>query len=104
MLLTDKQIEKWIERFEETYKNDASIEEDWRMGIPVIYSDNPEETEKEHMEMWKEELRKLMWEYYDAPYVHRWWRKDTLWNVQFWMLWLYNSPYFKSNEEKNGWN
>jgi hypothetical protein len=30
------------------------------MGIPVVYSDNPEETEKEHMEMRKEELKKLM--------------------------------------------
>jgi hypothetical protein len=28
MILTDKQIDEWIEWFEETYKNDASIEED----------------------------------------------------------------------------
>ena len=100
MLLTDKQTEQWIEWFTETYEEHCTRDADWRLSIPVIYSDNPEETEKEHMKLREEELRKLMKKDYDRWYTHRWGRKDTLWNAQLQALWLYNSPYFKNIKDK----
>lgn len=102
MLLTDKQVEQWVEWFKETYKNDAPIEADGRMWIPIIYSDNPEQTEEEHKEMRKNKLRELMKKNYDKKYIHRGWREDTYWNAQFNSIWLYNGPIFKWLDEK--WN
>lgn len=100
MLLTDNQINKWIEWFMETYKDSCAVTPEWKMDIPIIYSEDPDKTEEEHAEMWRNELRKLMGESYDKGYVHRGWRKDTLWEAQFQALWLYNWPIFKSITEK----
>lgn len=100
MLLTDKQAEKYVEWFKKTYKNDAPIEEDWRMGIPVIYSEDPEKTEQEHKEMWLKEIRKLMWKNADKKYTHRGGNTETYAEAQFNSLWLYHGPYFKHINEK----
>lgn len=60
MLLTDKQLDEWVTWFIETYKPYCTTEPDGRLSIPTIYSDNPEETEREHADMWLEEIKKLM--------------------------------------------
>ena len=100
MLLTDKQVEEYIEWFKETYKDYAPIEENWRMGIPVIYSEDPEKTEQEHREMWLKEIRKLMWKNANKKYTHRGGITETYAEAQFNSLWLYNWPYFKHINEK----
>lgn len=100
MLLTDKQTEKWVEWFKETYENYCEKDENWRLWIPTIYSDNPEETEKEHMEMWKNKIKELMWRNANKKYTHRWGRTESFADAQFNSLWLYCWPYFKHNDEK----
>ena len=100
MLLTDKQTEKWVEWFKETYGKYCEKDENWRLWIPTIYSDNPEETEKEHMEMWKNKIKELMWRNANKKYTHRGGRTESYADAQFNSLWLYNWPYFKHNDEK----
>jgi hypothetical protein len=57
------------------------------------------------MELRRGRLKKLMWKRnYNMPYIHRGWRKDTLWEAQFQALWLYNWPIFKSNKDRYKWN
>lgn len=60
MLLTDKQTAEWIDWFMATYKDDCTVRPDGRLDIPIIYSDNPEETEKQHAEMWLNKIKELM--------------------------------------------
>lgn len=100
MLLTDKQLSSWMDWFIEKYEPHCCRTLDWRLDIPIIYSEDPNKTETEHAEMWRNKLRELMWKSYDKGYVHRGWRKDTLWEAQFQSLRLYNWPIFKSIKEK----
>lgn len=105
MLLTDKQLDEWVIWFIETYKPYCTTEPDGRLSVPIIYSDNPEETEREHMELRRERLKKVMWKRnYNIPYTHRGWRETTLWEAQLEMLWLYNWPIFKFNKDRYKWN
>ena len=60
MLLTDEQTKKWIDWFMDMYKDDCTVRPDGRLDIPIIYSDNPEETEKQHHQMWLDKIRELM--------------------------------------------
>lgn len=100
MLLTEKQTDKRIEWFIKTYKDDCAVTLDGKLDIPIIYSEDPDKTELEHAEMWRKELKKLMWRSYNQEYIHRGWRKDTLWEAQFQALRLYNWPIFKHITEK----
>ena len=99
MLLTEKQTDEWVKWFIETYSKYCTKDEQWRLSIPVIYSTNPERTEKEHMELWRNQLKKIMWRNYNSEYIHKGWLKDTLWEAQLKALWLYNWPTFKSSIE-----
>ena len=100
MLLTDKQTDQYIEWFKENYWQYCPIDEEWRLWIPIIYCENPEEEEKKHKDIWLEEIRKLMWSNADKQYIHRWGRKDTYAWVQLESLWLYHGPTFKHISEK----
>jgi len=104
MLLTDKQVSERVKWFIETNKPYCTTEPDGRLSIPIIYSDNPRETELEHREMRRKRLKKIMWRNYNSWYVHKGWRETTLWEAQLEMLWLYNGPIFKSNKDKYKWN
>ena len=101
MLLTDKQAGEWARWFTEKYEPYCTRTPDGRLDIPIIYSDNPEQTEKEHADMWLEEIKKLMWRNANKKYTHRGWRTETYAEAQFNSLWLYNWPIFKSNKEKD---
>ena len=100
MLLNDRQINEWINWFMEIYKNDCAVTSEWKMDIPIIYSEDPNKTEEEHIKMWRGKLKELMWKKYNQEYIHRGWRKDTLWEAQFNALRLFNGPIFKSITEK----
>lgn len=101
MLLTDKQTRERADWFIEKYEPYCTRTTDGRLDIPIIYSDNPEQTEKEHADMWLEEIKKLMWSDANKKYTHRGWRTETYAEAQFNSLWLYNWPIFKSNKEKD---
>lgn len=101
MLLTDKQLSERMDWFIEKYEPYCCLTPEWKLDIPIIYSENPDETEKEHAEIWKNKLRELMWEEAYAPYIHRWGREDTRLWAQFSALWLYNGPIFKHINEKD---
>ena len=101
MLLTDKQTAEWIDWFMATYKDDCTVRPDGRLDIPIIYSDNPEETEKQHAEMWLNKIKELMWRNANKKYTHRGGRTETYAEAQFNSLWLYNGPIFKHISEKN---
>lgn len=103
MLLTDRQLEKYIAWFKENYWQYCE-NENGRLWIPVIYCDNPREEEEKHRQIWLEEIKKLMWKNADKTYVHRWGREESYAEAQFNSLWLYHSPIFKSNEEKDAIN
>ena len=60
MILTDKQLDKWIKWFMETYEKDCTKDENGKWSIPIIYSENPWKTELEHREMRRKKLKKLM--------------------------------------------
>ena len=60
MLLTDKQLSKWMDWFIEKYEPHCARTTDGRLDIPIIYSANPKETEEEHAEMRRNKLRELM--------------------------------------------
>ena len=104
MLLTDKQAREWADWFTEKYEPYCTRTLDGRLDIPIIYSDNPEQTEKEHADMWLEEIKKLMWRNANKKYTHRGWRTETYAEAQFNSLWLYIGPIFKSNKEKDETN
>lgn len=101
MLLTDKQVGEWIGWFTEKYEPYCTRTPDGRLDIPIIYSEDPEQTEREHADMWLEEIKKLMWRDANKEYTHRGWRTETYAKVQFNSLWLYNGPIFKHISEKN---
>ena len=60
MLLTEKQTDQWIKWFIENYKDYCEVLPDGRLGIPVIYSEDPEKTEKEHADKWLAKIKELM--------------------------------------------
>lgn len=101
MLLTDKQVDEWVGWFTEKYEPYCARTPDGRLDIPIIYSEDPEQTEKEHADMWLEEIKKLMWRNANKKYTHRGWRTETYAEAQFHSLWLYNGPIFKHISEKD---
>ena len=100
MLLTEKQTDQWIKWFIENYKDYCEVLPDGRLGIPVIYSEDPEKTEKEHADKWLVKIKELMWKNWKRKYTHRGWLTETYAEAQFRSLWLYNGPIFKSITEK----
>ena len=100
MLLNEKQTDKWIKWFIKNYKDYCEVLPDGRLWIPIIYSEDPEETEKEHKEKRMKEIKHLMWRKANSLYTHRGWRTETYAEVQFNALWLYNWPIFKSTKER----
>ena len=60
MLLTDKQAKEWIDWFMGMYKDDCTVRLDGKLDIPIIYSENPDETVKQHAEMWLNKIKELM--------------------------------------------
>lgn len=101
MLLTDRQVDRWIEWFTKNYEQYCARTPDGRLDIPVVYCDNPEEEEKKHAKLWLDEIKKLMWSNANKKYRHRGGRTETYAEAQFNSLWLYNWPIFKSNSEKD---
>lgn len=100
MLMNERQTELRIRWFVEMYRDYCTVEEDWRLSIPIIYSEDPEKTEKEHREMWMKEIKHLMWRKANSLYTHRGWRTETYAEAQFNALRLYNWPIFKSITNK----
>lgn len=101
MLLTDEQAKKFVDWFMEKYKDDCTTKPDGRKDIPIVYSENPKETEKQHAEMWLNKIRELMWKNADKKYTHRGGRTETYAEAQFSSLWLYCWPIFKHINEKD---
>lgn len=60
MLLTDKQVGKWIEWFTENYEQYCDRTPDGRLDIPVIYCEDPKLEEQKHAKLWLDEIKKLM--------------------------------------------
>lgn len=100
MLLTDRQTDEWVRWFIKKYEPHCTRTTDGRLSIPIIYSEDPEKTEKEHADMWLKEIKKLMWRNANKEYTHRGWRTETYAQCQFSALWLYNWPIFKHISEK----
>ena len=104
---TEKMGEEFREWYMKKYRKFCELKDDWKLTLPVIYSDNPGETEKEHYEEWWRYLTKLLWPrrskriYKDRGTYKQTWLDHTLW-----WLWLGYAPIFKSNKEKDetNWN
>ena len=100
MLMTEKQTDERLKWFTESYEQYCPKLEDGKLWIPTIYSDNPEETEEKHKQIWLEEIKNIMWKDANKKYTHRWGRTETYAEAQFNSLWLYIWPYFKHISEK----
>lgn len=98
MLLTDKQAMEFVKRHRSLYWDTSKATWTWKLA--VVYSDDPVKTEKEHKKMWEEKIKELMWKNAKKKYKHRGWATETYAEVQLNSLWLYCSPIFKSNKEK----
>jgi len=86
--------EEFIQWYMQRYWTLCKKRDDGKLDLPIIYSDNPKETEEKHYEERKKYLTMLIWprrsKRVGSVYVLGW-------------LWLDYSPIFKSNEEKE-WN
>lgn len=82
------------------YKDDCTVRLDGKLDIPIIYSENPDETERQHAEMRLNKIKELMWRNANKKYTHRGGRTETYAEAQFNSLWLYNGPIFKHINEK----
>lgn len=102
MILTDKQAREFVKWHRKMYGDTSK--ETWTWEIAVVYSDDPEKTEEEHKQMWMDKIKELLWKNANKKYTHRGWRTETYAEVQFNSLWLYCSPYFKSNKDRNAIN
>ena len=78
--------------------------DDGKLDLPIIYSDNPKETEEKHYEERKKYLIMLIWPRRSKRvYKDRWGYKQTWLDYVLGWLWLDYSPVFKSNKGKE-WN
>lgn len=96
--MNDKKTMEFVQWHREMYGDTSK--ETWTWEIAVVYSENPEQTEKEHMELWKKKIGELMWRDWKKKYTHRGWRTETYADAQFSSLWLYCGPIFKNIKEK----
>lgn len=101
MLLTEKQSTKFVERFKENYSQYCSIDEDGKLGLAIIYCENPKEEEESHRQRWLEEIKKIMWKNSNKKYTHRWGRTESFAEAQCAALRLYCGPTFKKVDKKD---
>lgn len=100
MLLNDKQMEEFVKRHREMYGDTSK--ETGTGKIATVYSDNPEDTEELHRQMWLDKITELLWKNANKKYTHRWGRIEPFASAACSSLWLYCWPTFKHNNEK--WN
>lgn len=104
MELPYKESKAFIDWYMETYAP-LTMGDDWKYELPIIYSDNPEETSEQHHAMWAEVLTKILWPRKSKRiYKDRWNYKQTWLDYVLGWLWLGYWPTFKSNSEKDEYN
>ncbi len=82
MLLTDKQVEQFIEWYREFYWDTSA--ETWTWKLPKICKEH----EELHKQLWKDKIDKLLWKNKNKKYTHKWWREEEYRDVVFNWLWL----------------
>ena len=99
--------EEFIQWYMQKYWTLCEKRDDGKLDLPIIYSDNPKETQEKHYEERKKYLIMLIWPRRSKRiYKDRWSYKQTRLDYVLSWLWLGYSPIFKSNKEKNetNWN
>lgn len=94
--------EEFMEWYMQKYGDLCKKRKDWKLDLPVIYSDNPKETEEEHYEQRKKYLIMLIGPRRSKRiYKERWNYKQTWLDYVLSWLRLGYSPVFKSNSKKD---
>lgn len=99
--------EEFMQWYIQKYWTLCKKRDDGKLDLPIIYSDNPKETEEKHYEERKKYLIMLIWPRRSKRiYKDRWDYKQTWLDYVLGWLWLGYWPIFKSNKEKDetNWN
>ena len=77
MILSEKQQIKFIDWYKSIYGDTSK--ETWTWKLPEI----PDEKQEEHIKMWKEFLKQLLWKDCNKKYTHRWGKTEDYLHLCF---------------------